>query len=143
MQAGNQGTFETSGHAIGFGIELPNEQNLNSYVTHGINFEYFFTRKLAMNFSGKAYICFPGGFGTMDEFFQILTLVQTKKIQKVPIILFGSDFWQPIHDYSIKTMLDKYQTISPEDMDLFTIVDSIEEAIEIIEAAPERTDFYN
>lgn len=143
MQAGNQGTFEANGSAIGFGIELPWEQNLNEYVTHGMNFEYFFTRKLAMNFSGKAAICFPGGFGTMDEFFQILTLVQTKKVQKIPIILFGSDFWGPIKDYSKNVLLEEFGTISPEDMDLFTVVDDVEEALKIIEAAPERTDYYN
>ena len=143
MQAGNQGSHEATGHAIGFGIELPHEQNLNEYVTHGINFEYFFTRKLAMNFSGKAYVCFPGGFGTMDEFFQILTLVQTGKVQKVPIILFGSEFWNPIREYSQKVMLEENQTISPEDMDLFVVTDSIEEAVSLIEAAPARTDYYN
>ncbi len=143
MQAGNQGSFEASGDAIGFGIELPHEQNLNQYVTHGINFEYFFTRKLAMNFSGKAYVCFPGGFGTMDEFFQILTLVQTGKVQKVPIILFGSDFWNPIKEYSENVLLKEFETISPEDMDLFMVTDSIEEAVAAIEAAPPRVDFYN
>lgn len=143
MQAGNHGTHDATGTAIGFGIELPHEQNLNKYVSHGINFKYFFTRKLAMNFSGKAYVCFPGGFGTMDEFFQILTLVQTGKIQKVPIILFGSDFWGPIKEYSEVILRDKFATISPEDMDLFVVTDSIEETIELVDAAPPRSNFYN
>ena len=143
MQAGNNGTHDATGSAIGFGIELPHEQNLNEYVTHGVNFEYFFTRKLAMNFSGKAYVCFPGGFGTMDEFFQILTLVQTGKIQKVPIILFGSDFWGPIKEYSETVLRDMFATISPGDMDLFVVTDSIDEAVDLIDAAPPRTDFYN
>lgn len=143
MQAGNHGTHDARGTAIGFGIELPHEQNLNTYVTHGINFEYFFTRKLAMNFTGKAYVCFPGGFGTMDEFFQILTLVQTGKIQRVPIVLFGSDFWRPIQEYSETVLRDQFATISPEDMDLFMVTDSIDETIEIVDAAPSRTNFYN
>ncbi len=143
MQAGNEGTHEATGTAIGFGIELPHEQNLNQYVTHGINFEYFFTRKLAMNFSSKAYVCFPGGFGTMDEFFQILTLVQTGKIQLVPIILFGSDFWGPIKKYAETTLLEDFKTISPKDMDLFIVTDSTEETVNIIENAPRRSDFYS
>jgi uncharacterized protein (TIGR00730 family) len=92
MQAANQGTAESCGSAIGFNIELPFEQNINPYVTHGVNFHYFFTRKVSMTFSGEVYIYFPGGFGTMDEFFEILTLIQTKKIPKVPIILVGKDF---------------------------------------------------
>ena len=143
MQAGNHGDFEATGSAIGFGIELPHEQNLNEYVTHGITFEYFFTRKLAMNFGSKAYVCFPGGFGTMDEFFQILTLVQTRKIQAVPIILFGSKFWNTIVQYSRDVRLDQFATISPEDLDLFIVTNSIEEAISIINDAEPRTDFYN
>jgi len=143
MQAGNQGSKEASGTSVGFNIELPFEQVINPFATHGVSFKYFFTRKLAMNFSGKAYVCFPGGFGTMDEFFQILTLVQTKKVQKIPIILFGSDFWQPILDYSKNTLRDEFQTISPEDLDLFVISDSIEETVAMIEEAAPRIEFYN
>ena len=92
MQAANQGTKETCGSAIGFNIELPFEQSINPYVTHGVDFHYFFTRKVSMTFSGEAYIYFPGGVGTMDEFFEILTLVQTKKLPKVPIVLVGKKF---------------------------------------------------
>lgn len=143
MEAANKGTYEASGEAVGFGIELPHEQNLNKYVTHGINFTYFFTRKLAMNFSGSAYVCFPGGFGTMDEFFQILTLVQTKKVQKVPIILVGKDFWQPIEDYSKNVLFKKYATISASDLNLFTIVDSAKEAVELSLKAKLRTEYYS
>lgn len=92
MQAANQGTAEACGSAIGFNIELPFEQNINPYVTHGVNFHYFFTRKVSMTFSAEVYIYFPGGFGTMDEFFEILTLVQTKKIPRVPIVLVGKEY---------------------------------------------------
>lgn len=142
MQAGNQGSKEATGTSVGFNIELPFEQVINPYATHGVSFKYFFTRKLAMNFSGAAYVCFPGGFGTMDEFFQILTLVQTKKVQQIPIILFGSDFWQPIMDYSKNVLLDQFQTISPEDLNLFQIIDSVDECVEVIKNAPARVDFY-
>ena len=92
MQAANEGTFTECGSGIGFNIELPFEQVINPFVTHGVDFHYFFTRKVSMTFSGEAYIYFPGGFGTFDEFFEILTLVQTKKIPKVPIILVGKKF---------------------------------------------------
>jgi uncharacterized protein (TIGR00730 family) len=92
MQGANEGTFKTCGSAIGFNIELPFEQAINPYVTHGVDFHYFFTRKVSMTFSGEAYIYFPGGFGTLDEFFEIITLIQTKKIPKIPVILVGVDF---------------------------------------------------
>jgi uncharacterized protein (TIGR00730 family) len=92
MQGANHGTFEKCGTGIGFNIELPFEQNINPYVTHGVDFHYFFTRKVSMTFSGEAYIYFPGGFGTLDELFEILTLIQTKKIPKIPVILVGKKF---------------------------------------------------
>jgi uncharacterized protein (TIGR00730 family) len=92
MQGANHGTFDKCGSGIGFNIELPFEQNINPYVTHGVDFHYFFTRKVSMTFSGEVYIYFPGGFGTLDEFFEIMTLIQTKKIPKVPVILVGKEF---------------------------------------------------
>ncbi len=143
MQAGNQGTFETCGTGIGFNIVLPFEQKANKYVTHGVDFEYFFTRKFTMNFTGEAYLCFPGGFGTLDEFFEILTLVQTKKVEQIPIILVGSDFWNPIMDYSKDILRDKFHTISPEDIDLFQVLDNEDEIMAILEATPLRGEYYN
>jgi len=143
MQAGNEGSKEATGVSVGFNIELPFEQVINPHVTHGVGFHYFFTRKFAMNFSGEAYICMPGGFGTMDEFFQILTLVQTKKVQKIPIILFGSEFWNPIVEYSRKTLFEEFETISEKDLDLFVVSDSIDEVLEIVENAPARQEYYN
>ncbi len=143
MEAGNLGTFETCGSGIGFNIVLPFEQKANPNVTHGVDFEYFFTRKFTMNFTGEAYLCFPGGFGTMDEFFEILTLVQTKKVEKIPIILVGKEFWQPIMDYSKDVLLDKFGTISKEDLDLFVILDDEDEIMEIVRNAPLRGEYYN
>lgn len=143
MQAGNQGSKEAVGSAIGFNIELPFEQVINPYVTHGVNFHFFFTRKLAMNYSGEVYICMPGGFGTMDEFFQILTLVQTKKVQKVPIVLFGSEFWAPLVEFSRKTLLEEFGTVSKEDFDLFTMTDDIDDVLDIVENAKPRQEYYN
>jgi len=143
MEAGNLGTFETCGSGIGFNIVLPFEQKANPNVTHGVDFQYFFTRKFTMNFTGEAYLCFPGGFGTMDEFFEILTLVQTKKIERVPIILVGSEFWQPIMDYSKNVLLDKFGTISKEDLDLFVVLDDEEEIMKIVKEAPLRGTYYN
>lgn len=143
MQAGNQGTFESCGTGIGFNIVLPFEQKANEYVTHGVDFEYFFTRKFSMNFTGEAYLCFPGGFGTLDEFFEILTLVQTKKIEKIPIILVGSDFWNPIVEYSKNILRDEFGTISPEDIDLFQVMDDVDEIMEVLENTPLRGAYYN
>ena len=143
MEGGNRGTNEACGSGIGFNIVLPFEQSANKYVTHGVDFNYFFTRKFAMNFTGEAYLCFPGGFGTLDEFFEILTLVQTKKVQKVPIILVGSEFWQPIMDYSKNILLDKFGTISAEDLDLFKVMDDEDAIMEVITSSSLRGEYYN
>jgi len=142
MEAGNRGSNEACGSGVGFNIILPFEQSANKYVTHGVDFEYFFTRKFTMNFTGEAYVCFPGGFGTMDEFFEILTLVQTGKVEKVPIILVGSEFWQPIMDYSKNILLDTFGTISPEDLDLIHVLDDEEKIMELIKNAPLRGKYY-
>lgn len=142
MEAANRGTFESCGTAVGFNIVLPHEQSDNEYVTHGVEFQYFMIRKFCMHFAGEAYVFMPGGFGTLDEFFTILTLVQTKKIHAVPMILVGKEFWQPLVDYARTTLLDKHQAISSEDMDLFTVTDDEDEVMRIIEAAPLRGGYY-
>ncbi|MDP3881222.1 MAG: TIGR00730 family Rossman fold protein [bacterium] len=138
MEAGNRGTYESCGSGVGFNIELPHEQIVNPYVTHGVNFHYFFTRKVALTFSAEVYVYFPGGFGTLDELFEILTLVQTGKIDKVPIVLIGSQYWNPLDKFIKETLLQEFKTISEEDPKLYKITDDMDEVLGIIENAKLR-----
>lgn len=137
MEAANRGAFEVGGKSVGLNIRLPHEQKTNSYLTDSMNFEYFFIRKVCLTFSAEAFIYFPGGFGTFDELFEILTLIQTGKIQKRPIILFGRDFWNK-HEMFIKENLLQTGKISEADLDLYKITDNEDEVIEIIKKAPIR-----
>ena len=138
MEAANKGAFENDGLSMGFTIKLPTEQATNPYLTKSLEFRYFFTRKVALTYAAEAYVYFPGGFGTLDELFEILTLVQTTKIEVVPIILFGSEFWNPLRKFIVEYQLENHK-ISSSDLDLFVITDSIEEVVEIIKAAPIRS----
>ena len=137
MEAANKGAYEAGGNSIGFTIELPHEQITNKYLTDQIGFHYFFSRKVCLAFSAEAYIFFPGGFGTLDEFTEILTLIQTGKIPKAPIILFGQDSWLPLETF-FKDVLIKNQTIDPEDTSLYVITDDEDQILEIIKNAPIR-----
>ena len=137
MEASNRGARENDGDSVGLVIELPNEQVVNPYINRHIEFYYFFSRKVCLSFSAEAYIFFPGGFGTMDELFEILTLVQTHKIHPVPIILVGSDFWKKIENTIFKEMLE-IKTIDEDDLKLYTITDNDDEIINIIKNAPIR-----
>ena len=132
MEAANVGAFRVGGKSIGFNIKLPMEQKLNPYVTESQDFNFFFSRKVMLAFASEVYIFFPGGFGTLDEFFEMITLIQTKKIARVPIVLYGRDYWQPLIDFFKQDMLVKHKTISKEDLDLFQLVDSVDEAYEYI-----------
>jgi uncharacterized protein (TIGR00730 family) len=138
MEAGNRGAHAGKGSSIGFTIQLPAEQVTNPFLNDQLNFKYFFTRKVALTYSAEAYIYFPGGFGTLDELFEILTLVQTNKIERVPIILFNTKFWKPLIKFLEHQLLDSSK-IDPEDMQLFIVTDSIEEVLHIIKKAPIRT----
>jgi len=134
MEAANRGASEAKGENIGLGISLPMEQGVNPHVTRKLAFEfhYFFTRKFWFLYLAKALIIMPGGFGTMDEFFEGLTLIQTGKMKKkMPIILYGSEFWDKVMNLEA---LVEFGTISREDLDLFQVVDSVDEAYEIIVA---------
>jgi uncharacterized protein (TIGR00730 family) len=145
MGAANKGASQAEkGTSIGINIELPFEQKLNEYVDESLDFHHFYSRKVTLAYSAEAYIYCPGGFGTLDELFEILTLKQTKKIPDVPIILYGSEFWNPLEEYFKKVLLQPGQeTISPEDINLYTITDSDEEVLEIITNAKIRTDISN
>lgn len=128
MEASNRGAREAGGHSVGLGISLPFEQTNNPYISDELNFEfhYFFIRKFWLFYLAKALVVFPGGFGTMDELFEVLTLIQTKKTVKyVPVILYGKEFWDKVLNFDV---LVEWGMISPEDVHLFKIVDSVEEA---------------
>jgi uncharacterized protein (TIGR00730 family) len=137
MEAGSRGAYVGKGDSIGFTIQLPTEQVVNPYLNESINFNYFFARKVALTYSAEAYVYFPGGFGTLDELFEILTLIQTNKIERVPIILFNTSFWNPFKKF-IETQLLASGKIDLQDTQLFIITDSIEEALQIVEKAPIR-----
>lgn len=123
MEAANRGAYDTGGHSIGLNILLPFEQTLNEYTTENFQFEHFFGRKVSMTLDASGYLFFPGGFGTLDELFEILALEQTRKIPKAPIILVGSAFWEPLDALIKSVLLDRFQTISQDDRALYTISD--------------------
>jgi len=130
MEAANRGAFEAGGQSVGCNIRLPFEQKENPYLHSSITFEHFFVRKVLLVKYSYAFVIMPGGFGTMDELFETLTLVQTKTITKFPIVLFGKQYYQPLMD-TIKEM-EKQGTISPEDLSLVKFTDNVEEAMEFI-----------
>lgn len=132
MEAANVGAFKVGGKSIGLNIQLPMEQRLNPYVTESQQFHFFFTRKVMLAFASEVYIYFPGGFGTLDELFEIVTLAQTKKITKTPIILYGKKFWAPLLDWIEGSLYKKYGTVSRDDLDILHVVDSVDEAYEYI-----------
>ena len=128
MEAANKGADEAGGKSVGLGISLPFEQTNNKWITKGLNFvfHYFFMRKFWFIYKTKGIVVWPGGFGTLDELFDVLTLIQCEKIKrKIPIILYGSDFWEKLVNWD--KMLE-YGTISKEDLDLFVIIDNVDEA---------------
>lgn len=131
MEAGNRGASEADGLSVGLGIELPHEQHLNDWVDLGINFRYFFARKTMFLKYSQAFVTLPGGFGTMDELFEVLVMVQTKKVTNFPIVLIGTEFWSGLVEW-IDTQLKNRGLISPEDTDLYLVTDSIDEAVRYI-----------
>ena len=156
MEAANQGAHELQEHSgeamenhakavgdsIGLNIKLPFEQRINQYVDKAVAFHYFFVRKVMLSYYAQAYIFFPGGLGTLDEAFEIMTLMQTKKISThLPLILVGKEFWSPLLKWIEEVMYEKFGAIDHEDMSLYTLVDSAEEALEIIKTTPERKEF--
>jgi uncharacterized protein (TIGR00730 family) len=139
MEAGNKGAWIKGGESVGLNIDLPFEQHHNPFIApaHNLKHRYFFVRKVMFVKYAQAFVVLPGGFGTLDELFEVLTLVQTKKITRVPIVLVGKEFWQGLSDWIKSTMLERHHNVNPEDMNLFHITDDTDEAVRIV------NDFYS
>lgn len=144
MEAGNKGASESErGDSVGLNIQLPEEQRVNPYVKHSIAFHYFFVRKLMLSYAARAYVFFPGGLGTLDEVFEILTLIQTKKISsRIPIVLVGEEFWRPLEKWLRDNVLAVFKTIDESDLRMYCIVNNAEEAFKMLKDAPPREDFF-
>ncbi|KOV76686.1 TIGR00730 family Rossman fold protein [Nocardia sp. NRRL S-836] len=134
MEAVNRGCSEAGGFSIGLGIELPFEQGLNPWVDLGVNFRYFFVRKTMFIKYSQAFICLPGGFGTLDELFEALTLVQTKKVTKFPVVLFGKSYWQGLYDW-IKSSVLESGKVGEKDLALLHLTDDIDDAVRVVKEA--------
>lgn len=156
MEAANQGAHEVHEHngnglenknlevgdSIGLNIKLPFEQRINQYVDKAVAFHYFFVRKVMLSYYAQAYIFFPGGFGTLDELFEIITLIQTRKIDtQIPVMLVGREYWTPLIQWINEGVYEQFAAIDQEDMRIYTLVDSAEEALKIVKETPERKDF--
>lgn len=132
MEAVSKGGYDAGGKSIGLTIRLPHEQKTNDYVTTEVPFYFFFARQVAMSYSTEVVVFCPGGFGTLDELFEMLTLQQTEKLGRIPIILLGVDFWTPVQTLIKELLLDKYGVIGEKDSDLYTITDNEDEILKII-----------
>lgn len=136
MEAGNKGAAQGGGPSVGLNIELPFEQHFNPYIDSdkNVNFDYFFVRKVMFVKYSQGFVVMPGGFGTLDEMFEAITLIQTKKIAKFPIILVGRDFWGGLMDWIKTVMIEQNKNANPEDLNLIKVVDTEEEVVEVIDA---------
>ena len=133
MEAANRGAFEAGGESVGLNIKLAKRQAINKYVTKSISFQHFFTRKVMFSFGANVYVFFPGGFGTLDEFFEMIMLVQTKELHKpVLIITVGKEYWQPLFNWLEGEVYKKQKAIDAKDIKIFHLVDSAKEALELI-----------
>ena len=134
MEAANKGCSEAGGLSVGLGIELPFEQGLNDWVDLGINFRYFFARKTMFVKYSQAFVCLPGGFGTLDELFEALTLVQTKKVTKFPVVLLGSEYWGGLYDW-ISNTVHTSGKVGEKDLALLHVTDDVDDAVKIVQEA--------
>lgn len=135
MEAADRGAFEAGGDSLGLLINLPNGQPVNKYIKKSISFYYFFARKVCLAFGAEVFIFFPGGYGTLDEFFEIITLIQTKKLSGAPLICFGSEYWNKLRSFMESELLTRH-AINLDDLKLFTITDSLDEIIKIVKKVP-------
>ena len=136
MEAANKGAVEGGGESVGLNIQLPLQQRTNAFVKKSVAFNYFFTRKVMLAFSAEAFVFFPGGYGTLDEAFELITLRQTGKInKKIPVILVGRDYWGPLAKWIADNVMKRHGAINKKEFGLFVIVDSEEEALSVIKKA--------
>jgi uncharacterized protein (TIGR00730 family) len=135
MEAGNKGAHLGGGTSVGLNIELPFEQHFNPYIDRdkNLNFDYFFVRKVMFVKYSQGFVVMPGGFGTLDEMFEAITLIQTKKVAKFPVILVGRDFWSGLMDWIKTILVEKYKTVSLSDLDLIKIVDTEDEVVDVLD----------
>lgn len=138
MEAANRGAFEVGAESVGLNIQLPREQHLNWYLSQSQGFHYFFTRKVMLAAAAQAYVIFPGGYGTLDETFELMTLVQTGKSSNMPIVLVGKEFWQPLIAWLETSVYGTYDAIDHGDLRVITVVDSAKEAYDIVVKSPPR-----
>lgn len=144
MEAANKGAYEAGGESVGLTIQLPGEQATNKYVKDELSFHYFFSRKVMLSFASEVYIFFPGGFGTMDEFFEMMTLIQTGKDEDILVVLVGEDYWSGLLSWIKETVYEKNGAISKGDMDIYNLVDNADDAYEVIkEEMKKRPDFFS
>ncbi len=134
MEAANKGAQLGGGKSVGLNIELPFEQESNDFIdkAHNLNFDYFFVRKVMFTKYSQGFVMMPGGFGTMDEFFEVATLIQTRKMLQVPLILIGSEYWSGLMKWIKETMLEGEKNVSPADLDLLKVADTANEVVDII-----------
>ncbi len=137
MEGTNKGAYEAGGESLGLNIQLPQEQRVNPYVKKGLGFHFFFTRKVMLTSPSQAFVVFPGGFGTLDEFFEVLTLIQTGKMPRVPLILMGKEYWSALDEFLRAEVLTHHEAIDPEDLRIYTIVDTADEAMRLIRKTSE------
>ena len=142
MEAGNKGAHIAGGTSVGLNIELPFEQHDNPYIDadKSLDFDYFFVRKVMFVKYSQGFVVMPGGFGTLDEMFEAVTLIQTKKIEKFPIILVGTEYWEGLLEWVKSTLLKKFNNISEGDLDLINLVDSADQVLEILDAFYQESD---
>lgn len=138
MEAASKGAHDAGVETIGLTIKLPNEQKSNPYVTKEVPFHFFFARQVCMSYTTEACVFCAGGFGTLNELFEMLTVIQTGKVGKIPVILYGAEFWTPLQNIIEEFLQDKYEVINPQDKKIYVITDSEEEVLDIIKKSKER-----